>query len=217
MGSLSKTLSLAKLPRSQASDQAPRVSHHHRSPFTWLYSSILTQAHLLLGDFLIAQTKTSSHPWRTRRSTVLFHTCVPVASPAHGLHLYDCSLQWESMYINSFHLISVMGFVLDESAALYLLTAIPLSLHVYGFSPLLLILFFPSSIFHIWGSNYQILHFLHFKVCLFFFLIIKWVSAYCWMILKMCVGSGGCWRKWNPTTISCNIAVYLYTFWRKWR
>lgn len=63
--------------------------------------------------------------------------------------LYDCSLQWETMYINSSHLISEMGFAPDEPAALYLLTAIPLSLHVYGFSPLLLILFFPSSIFHI--------------------------------------------------------------------
>lgn len=52
------------------------------------------------------------------------------------------SLQWESMNMNSFRLISVMGFVLDESAALCLLTTIPLSLHAYGFSPLLLILFF---------------------------------------------------------------------------
>lgn len=53
------------------------------------------------------------------------------------------------MYVISFYLISMMGSVLDESIVLWLLIIIPLSLHVYRFSPLLLILFFPSSIFQI--------------------------------------------------------------------
>ena len=76
---------------------------------------------------------------------------------------YNFPLQWEFMYIISFYLISMMGFVLDESIALQLLIIIPLSLQVYRFSPLLLILFFPSSIFHTRDSNYQVLYSLHLK------------------------------------------------------
>lgn len=81
---------------------------------------------------------------------------------------YNFPFQWEFMYIISFYLISMMGFVLDESMALQLLIIIPLSLHAYRFSPLLLILFFPSSIFHIWGSNYQVLYSLGLKFAIFF-------------------------------------------------
>lgn len=72
----------------------------------------------------------------------------------------------------------MMGFVLDESVALQLLIIIPLSLQVYRFSPLLLILFFPSSIFHIRDSNYQLLYSLHLKFA-FFSPIVKAISAYC--------------------------------------
>lgn len=96
---------------------------------------------------------------------------------------YNFPFQWEFMYIISFYLISMMGFVLDESMALQLLIIIPLSLHAYRFSPLLLILFFPSSIFHIWGSNYQVLYSLGLKFVIFF-LIIKAISAYCWKSWK---------------------------------
>lgn len=53
------------------------------------------------------------------------------------------------MDVNSFRLISVMGFVLDEPKALQLLTAIPLPLHAYGFSPLLLVLFFFHQVYFI--------------------------------------------------------------------
>lgn len=60
-----------------------------------------------------------------------------------------------------------MGFVLDEAVALQLLITIPLSPHVYGFSPLLFILCFPSSIFHIRDSNYQLLYPLHLKFAFF--------------------------------------------------
>lgn len=109
-------------------------------------------------------TATQLPQWRPEQG---FCPCTCGTPSTQSLRWCDCSLRWESMYINSSHLISVMGFALDGSAALYLLTAIPLSLHVYGFSLLLLILIFPSSIFHIWGSNYQILYFLHLKV--FFF------------------------------------------------
>lgn len=96
---------------------------------------------------------------------------------------HNFPLQWELMYIISFYLISMMGFVLDESIALQLLIIIPLSLQVYRFSPLLLILFFPSSIFHTRDSNYQVLYSLHLKFA-FSPPIIKAISAYCWKSWK---------------------------------
>ena len=88
------------------------------------------------------------------------------------------------MYIISFYLISMMGFVLDESIVLQLLIIIPLSLQVYRFSPLLLILFFPSSIFHTRDSNYQVLYSLHLKFA-FSPLIIKANKCLLLKILKI--------------------------------
>lgn len=120
--------------------------------------------------------------------------------------LYNFPLQWELTYIISFYLISMTGFALDESIALQLLIIIPSSLQVYRFSPLLLILFFPSSIFHTRDSNYQLLYSLHLKFA-FFSPIIKAVSASCWKSwkYKKCEGS-----KNRPQSVITPQYIYIY-------